>query len=912
MFLKVLDELEQNLLNTLSSANPETILENKDLINNLDVTKQTATDIEIQREQASKAEIEINQQRELYRTVAAEGAMLYFLIIQLNVVAHMYQYSLDSFINFFRKAIDRVLVQDETRVEALRQGIRYTIYQWVSRGLFERHKLILLTLITFRLMQKKVIDISYEPAQMDFLIKCIGRPQVNPLDWLPNQAWEAVQGLIQLEDFHNFAQNMEKDAPSRFKDWYNDLAPENTKLPLDWKKLDQQPFQKLLVLRCLRPDRITVALTQFIREALPNGSGFVEMDQKSFTEILESSIEDSDPSIPLFFILSSGADPVKEVEKVAKKRKIEPGKSFFTLALGQGQAEIAQLRITQGNKEGHWVMLQNIHLMPSWLPELEKILDQFTQESGAGNAQFRLFLSAEPSPNVPIAILDRSIKLTNEPPTGLKANMKRAWTYFSRDEIEDKDPKVKQILFALCFFHSTVIERRRFGSIGWNMFYPFNIGDLRDSSLVLNKYMESNQGGKVPFEDLIYIFGEIMYGGHIVDDWDRRLCLGYLDNIMDEKLFDEFELFPFIDPKSGLSFRVPAPNTYEKFYEHIETNLGTSNESPLYYGLHPNTEIGFSTTQCNVLFSTLIELQPKDAAGDDAGSIRTPAEMTQDYMKLLFDDNEFKNKVFNIEDTKSKLVDETRGPYQNVFLQELEYMNSLITEINKSLQDIDLGFQGQLTISEKMEEIIDSVSLNRIPKSWQALAYPSKRGLQSWTINLVQRWNQLDQFNNDPANIPKVIQISRFFNPQSFLTAIKQVVGQKNKWELNKIFISTEFIKKTVDEIDQGAKEGAYVIGFILEGARFDLSSGTLEESKPKEMFCPLPVCYCKALQVQEVNAVREDKTIYQCPCYKIEDRQGTFVFTGQLKTRAHPRKWILAGVAMLLDVEGVEDIKKK
>ena len=50
MFLKVLDELEQNLLNTLSSANPETILENKDLINNLDVTKQTATDIEIQRE----------------------------------------------------------------------------------------------------------------------------------------------------------------------------------------------------------------------------------------------------------------------------------------------------------------------------------------------------------------------------------------------------------------------------------------------------------------------------------------------------------------------------------------------------------------------------------------------------------------------------------------------------------------------------------------------------------------------------------------------------------------------------------------------------------------------------------------------------------------------------------------------
>lgn len=68
-----------------------------------------------------------------------------------------------------------------------------------------------------------------------------------------------------------FAQNMEKDAPTRFKDWYNELAPEDVKLPLEWKKLDTTPFKKLLVLRCLRPDRITVALSRFIREVLPKG-----------------------------------------------------------------------------------------------------------------------------------------------------------------------------------------------------------------------------------------------------------------------------------------------------------------------------------------------------------------------------------------------------------------------------------------------------------------------------------------------------------------------------------------------------------------------------------------------------------------------------------------------------------------
>jgi len=68
--------------------------------------------------------------------------------------------------------------------------------------------------------------------------------------------------------------------------------------------------------------------------------------------------------------------------------------------------------------------------------------------------------------------------------------------------------------------------------------------------------MENNPGGKVPFDDLIYIFGEIMYGGHIVDDWDRKTCNNYLFNMMNEGLFDELELFPFVEGK-GVSFRVP-------------------------------------------------------------------------------------------------------------------------------------------------------------------------------------------------------------------------------------------------------------------------------------------------------------------------------------------------------------------
>lgn len=125
-----------------------------------------------------------------------------------------------------------------------------------------------------------------------------------------------------------------------------------------------------------------------------------------------------------------------------------------------------------------------------------------------------------------------------------------------------KEAEFKAILFSLCYFHAVVAERRKFGPQGWNKIYPFNVGqyssvqislklllglgifdreyycefvgDLTISVFVLYNYLEANS--KVPWEDLRYLFGEIMYGGHITDDWDRRLCNAYLEELMQPDL----------------------------------------------------------------------------------------------------------------------------------------------------------------------------------------------------------------------------------------------------------------------------------------------------------------------------------------------------------------------------------------
>jgi len=406
--------------------------------------------------------------------------------------------------------------------------------------------------------------------------------------------------------------------------------------------------------------------------------------------------------------------------------------------------------------------------MPKFLVDLEKKLDGFAIEGS--NPSFRLFVSSDPANSIPIGLLERAIKLTNEPPAGLKQNLQRAFVFFSKEEIEDKDPKVKTILFGLCYFHSVMLERKKFGPKGWNMNYPFSIGDLRDSTVVLTNYMETTaSSGKIPWDDLRYIFGEIMYGGHIVDNVDRRFCATFLDNLMTEKILEEEELFPFIEGRN-ISFKCPPPYPYEKYLEHIDQECPP--ETPLAYGLHPNAEIDFRTNQCFELFKTLQEIQPKDGGGggDGAGG---GGDKVLEFMQRVFEEVNLESFKFQLDDIAGKMGEDSRGPFQNSFMQECEYMNILIFFIVSTLRDIELAFKGELTMTENMERVMTDITLNKVPALWTKYGFTSTRGLNSWLTNTKMRCEQLSAWKEDPVKIPHVTWVNRLKNPNSFLTAIK-------------------------------------------------------------------------------------------------------------------------------------------
>ncbi|XP_037666336.1 dynein heavy chain 17, axonemal [Choloepus didactylus] len=875
-FKIVLKELEDSLLARLSAASGN-FLGDTALVENLETTKQTASEIEEKVQEAKITEVKINEARENYRPAAERASLLYFILNDLNKINPIYQFSLKAFNVVFEKAIQRTPAADEVkqRVANLTDEITYSVYMYTARGLFERDKLIFLAQVTFQVLSMKK---ELNPLELDFLLRFPFKAGVvSPVDFLLHQGWGGIKALSEMDEFKHLDSDIEGSA-KRWRKLVEAEAPEKEIFPKEWK--NRTALQKLCMVRCMRPDRMPYAVRNFVEEKM--GSKFVEGRSVEFSK----SYEESSPSTPIFFILSPGVDPLKDVEALGKKLgfTIDNGK-LHNVSLGQGQEVVAENALDVAAEQGHWVILQNIHLVARWLSTLDKKVERYSTGSHEG---YRVFISAEPAPSpeshiIPQGILENAIKITNEPPTGMLANLHKALDLFTQDTLEmcTKEVEFKSILFALCYFHAVVAERRKFGAQGWNRSYPFNNGDLTISINVLYNYLEANT--KVPWDDLRYLFGEIMYGGHITDDWDRRLCRTYLaEYIRGEMLEGEVPLAP--------GFQIPPNLDYKGYHEYIDENLPP--ESPYLYGLHPNAEIGFLTVTSEKLFRTVLEMQPKET---DSGA-GTGVSRKEKVKAVLDDILEKIPETFNMAEIMAKAAEKT--PYVVVAFQECERMNILTNEMRRSLKELNLGLKGELTITTDMEDLSTALFYDTVPDSWVARAYPSMMGLAAWYTDLLLRIRELEAWTTDFA-LPTTVWLAGFFNPQSFLTAIMQSMARKNEWPLDKMCLSVEVTKKNREDMMAPPREGSYVYGLFMEGARWDMQTGVIAEARLKELTPAMPVIFIKAIPVDRM----ETKNVYECPVYKTRIRGPTYVWTFNLRTKEKAAKWVLAGVALLLQV---------
>eukprot|EP00899_Mesostigma_viride_P024727 jgi/Mesvir1/5439/Mv15498-RA.1 len=346
-------------------------------------------------------------------------------------------------------------------------------------------------------------------------------------------------------------------------------------LPLPWRaRLNS--FERLLVAHALCPERLHMVMKLMVAEQL--GDAYLDPVPSDLNSVYCAS----SAITPVAFFLFPGSNPVPLLQAFAdsKSRRLD------VISLGQGQSALAEARIEQLCREGRWLLLQNCHLVPTWMPKLLEIIQGLekrapidpqdgtsmahgdgssvrgngdvrslrrttqSHDSRAGqgppevNPHFRLWLSFRVTAEIPTAMLRACVHVVDEPPSSLNANIRRSMAMLTRATHTFQREMAgsatwQRLLLGLCVFHAVVLERRRFGTLGWNAPYEFSDSDLEVSVLQCRTLFQAeglasvNEPRASRYLDTVrYLIAEVFYGGHVTDPRDRQLLLCLLDDCL--------------------------------------------------------------------------------------------------------------------------------------------------------------------------------------------------------------------------------------------------------------------------------------------------------------------------------------------------------------------------------------------
>uniref|UniRef100_A0A8D3AXA9 AAA+ ATPase domain-containing protein n=1 Tax=Scophthalmus maximus TaxID=52904 RepID=A0A8D3AXA9_SCOMX len=848
---KLLKNLGDSLLRELATSTGN-ILDNTELVHTLEETKSKAFEVFEKLKLAVKTSLDIDKLRDGYRPAAKRGAILFFGLMEMALVNSMYQYSLASYLEVFDYSLRKSLPDSSLhlRLKNIMSTLTHSVYNYGCTGLFERHKLLFSFNMTVKIEQAEG---RARQEELEFFIK--GEMSTEPCDWLPDQGWEDIVKLAELfpEHFGSLPDDVEKDS-SDWKSWYDLDGPEQAPFPMKYEE-NLSAFQKLLLLRCFRVDRVYRAVTDYVTPPVI-----------SFDAIYEQST----PSSPIIFILSPGSDPAGDLMKLAERSGFG-GSKFKFLAMGQGQEKVALQLLESAVSRGQWLLLQNCHLLVKWLKELEKSLERITNP----NPKFRLWVTTNPIKDFPIGILQKSLKVVTEPPNGLKLNMRATYSKISHESLaECPHPAFSNLVYVLAFFHAVVQERRKYGKIGWNVSYDFNESDFFVSGTgvfyTMLEIIDWDFGSlfKCYIISCFSFFNRcVMYGGRAIDSFDRRILRVYMDDSVTTHRFtllcvtDEIETLPLVN-------------------------------TPEVLGLHSNAEIGYYTQAAKDMWAHLIDLQPQ--TGESGGSISRDQHISQVAQDIQ---NKLPN-LFDMDVIRKKFGSDV-SPTSVVLLQELERFNKLVVRMQRSLAELQ-RVRGRVGMSSELDEVARALFNGHIPAIWKKLAPDTLKSLGNWMSHFKRRYEQYSHWGE-----PKVMWLSGLHIPESYLTALVQATCRKNGWPLDLSTLYTQVTQyRSEEEISDRPGQGFFVSGLYLEGADWDTEKCCLVRSRPKVLVVELPILRVIPIEARRLRLQNTLRT----PVYTTSLRRNAMgvglVFEADLFTTMDISHWVLQGVCLCLNAD--------
>ena len=546
-----LRDLEEKLLNKISAVQGA-ILDDDTVIITLETIQAEAADLNKEVSKTLEVIEEVRAISSSYEPLAVAMAAVYFALEGLSDIYFLYQFSL----RFFLEIVDKILlssssamkVQDigtagKVRLQALSDAFYGEVSRRVLRSLKSDDKMMFVVRLAQIATQgqgsKELTD-----SEADLLFRGSALSAVDASSAVLLKVKNVLPGRTPFEDgvarqllsisqlpaFSNLLSTMGGVDAKKWITFFSHPEPE-TAIPTGWTDTsenvsvspERQALLNVMIIRCLRPERIINALEGFVHAVFGEGFGWREHCRLDLKQMVE---RDSKSTSPIMLCSEAGQDASAKVDALA----VALNRPILSVAMGssEGYTE-ADRSVAQAAKTGGWVLLRNVHLCSEWLTVLEKRLHGLTPHDG-----FRLFLTCEISTKLPSSLLRVSEILVAEASTGIKAGLQRLFGSIPAARADRAPAERCRLYGLLSWFNAVVHERLRYTPLGWTKAYEFNESDAACALDVIDQWVDGVAGPRahvspeeLPWQALRTLLSQSLYGGRIDHPFDQ-VGKGYL------------------------------------------------------------------------------------------------------------------------------------------------------------------------------------------------------------------------------------------------------------------------------------------------------------------------------------------------------------------------------------------------
>lgn len=858
-----LRELEDSLLHQINNVQGN-ILDDDRVINALESMKAEAAQISQQVTETATTMAIVEKATSRYRPLAKASSRLFFTLENLSSVHFLYQYSLE----FFLSLLSKVLAQpthggDSARLANISTQLFVQLAKRVSRGLAENDKLMFALRLSqiYLELERHSADVAEVKTTVDesnafdgptdedvdvlfggssaFLNADSGTRRGEFEMLLPAFSKVELDQLLKLMKLSTF-KHLEKHVRDHADEWNTfiktSLAEET--LPEAWDAdyvaISVSPrraaFRNMIIIHFVRPDRITFAAERYIE--LVFSASFPWRGEIELTKNVE---EDTQATRGVLLCSTTGFDPSAQIDELAAVLQ----KKYSSVSMGSSEGfDAAEKGLNTALKHGTWLLLRNVHLCPSWLIKVEKKLHN-ARESAHPN--FRLFLTSEINPNLPINLVRMCDIYVFEPPSGMKLSMVRSLDTVPADRMNRSPAERARLYLLLAWFHALVHERLRFVPIGWSKTYEFSQSDFRGACDVIDRWVDSVAHGRVhvapdhiPWTAIRTTLKESIYGGRVDNTFDQELMATLLEHVFTPASYEiTFEL---VTSGEDTGLVIAEGKTKTQFMEWIYVLPATN--PPSWMGLPRSAETMVLINQGARMLRNLQVMQDFYGSESEDGSAGADVESKMVLGTAAVDGEEARPKWVQDLDrrvgTWLKLFPDEGlavptirdpvlfgNPVYRCMFRELELGATFLSKVLKLLCAVQQVCTYKAKPSNETREAMQTLYQDHVPQPWMQLYRVSDElSLSEWLLDFSQRVHQLNALSKvAPTQIlqePNGIWLGGFFSPEAFVTAARQSAAADLGCSLDELHLLAD-----VENLTSSA--GAFTArGISLEGATWN------------------------------------------------------------------------------------------